>query len=487
MKQASDYPDATIDSHLDEEQPPPSSPATIPKQEDLVQAEDKAEEPSLAPPLRRRLKYGLILVLICCIAVAVALSIHFTKDDDDDESKLLRQSKDIIERGLGSGRTTASNEKILETLQNLTDLFLTECPAGVMFAVTKNGERLYAPGGVLTIEDEHVTLVDENAMFEVGSVSKPLTALVVAQQILLKNEANHNHLTLDTPINDLLPDSIPPFVVQDQPITLRHLVAHTAGIPRDYRRFQDVNNKWERNVWENGSSPYPWLTEGEFLEEIAANADLIDETKFGTFQYSSLGYWMLAYALEEYTNTSFPELKTNLMHQLGLNHTYCADVPDQTKDILFTPYIQGLPIDYWYDDGYLINGGGATVSSAWDLLTLAERLMNPLDSNENDSMTSLLELSLTEPIPGVSGVPKLQVEENEQSGMALGWFWASAETDATSSKVYWHTGKNGGSNTHLSFQPYTQSGLIAWTNCGEKLELYDIASALLPHLYSYDE
>lgn len=146
-------------THLDKEQAFPPA-----------QHEESNNASSKASHHRSVLKYGSIVVLLCCIAIGVALLICFARDDDDDndENQVVKQAKANIEELLPS--VNASNADVETALQNLTQLFLTKCPAGVFFAVTKQWQRLHAPSGVSMIEDDvddakHCH-VDEHSLFE---------------------------------------------------------------------------------------------------------------------------------------------------------------------------------------------------------------------------------------------------------------------------------------------------------------------------------
>lgn len=67
--------------------------------------------------------------------------------------------------------------------------------------------------------------IDATRAFEIGSVSKPMTATLLAQLVV------DGKAKLDDPLVDYLPagSEVPAF--QGQPITLRHLVTHSSGLP----------------------------------------------------------------------------------------------------------------------------------------------------------------------------------------------------------------------------------------------------------------
>lgn len=95
---------------------------------------------------------------------------------------------------------------------------------GVALAIIENNQVVYARGyGNKSALSE--SPVDENTLFSVGSVSK------VANATLLLKLVAEGRLDLDADVNDYLnrwkvPDSR---YTRNQPVTLRHILSHTAG------------------------------------------------------------------------------------------------------------------------------------------------------------------------------------------------------------------------------------------------------------------
>jgi CubicO group peptidase (beta-lactamase class C family) len=101
---------------------------------------------------------------------------------------------------------------------------------GVAIAVLHKGEIVVAKGyGRATLE--HDVPVTTDTLFQSGSVGKMFTAAVVMTQV------EHGKMKLDDPVTQYLPDAPGSW----RPITIRHLLTHTSGIPNygknfDYRR-----------------------------------------------------------------------------------------------------------------------------------------------------------------------------------------------------------------------------------------------------------
>ncbi|MDX1548461.1 MAG: serine hydrolase domain-containing protein, partial [Rhodothermales bacterium] len=93
---------------------------------------------------------------------------------------------------------------------------------------------------------------DSTTLFEIGSITKVFTALLLAEM------AGRGEVALDDPIADYLPDTLD--VAFADRVTLAHLATHTSGLPRLPTNI----------VFEEPWDPYAAYDEGDlyaFLEE----------------------------------------------------------------------------------------------------------------------------------------------------------------------------------------------------------------------------
>ncbi|TNE66190.1 MAG: serine hydrolase [Alphaproteobacteria bacterium] len=99
---------------------------------------------------------------------------------------------------------------------------INHSPSGVV-AVMKDGKMIFAKGyGYIDVE-KHIPVDAETSLFRPGSISKLFTWVSVMQQV------EQGKLDLDTDVNTYLTQ----FKVKDswpgKPVTLRHILTHTAG------------------------------------------------------------------------------------------------------------------------------------------------------------------------------------------------------------------------------------------------------------------
>ena len=103
-----------------------------------------------------------------------------------------------------------------------TNMKSSHSPSGVV-AVMKNGKMIFSKGyGFLDVENR-IPVDPETTLFRIGSISKLFTWVAVMQQL------EQGNLDLDADVNQYLQS----FQIDDswpgQPVTLRHIMTHTAG------------------------------------------------------------------------------------------------------------------------------------------------------------------------------------------------------------------------------------------------------------------
>jgi CubicO group peptidase (beta-lactamase class C family) len=97
---------------------------------------------------------------------------------------------------------------------------------GIVMGILHGDTRTVAAAGVTNID--HPLAVTENTLFQIGSITKTMTATVAMRLV------EQGLLALDTPIRHYLPH----FALQDETVaaqaTLRHLFTHLGGWVGDY-------------------------------------------------------------------------------------------------------------------------------------------------------------------------------------------------------------------------------------------------------------
>jgi D-alanyl-D-alanine-carboxypeptidase/D-alanyl-D-alanine-endopeptidase len=155
---------------------------------------------------------------------------------------------------------------------------------------------------------------DEHTAFEIGSISKTMTAALLAELVA------RGEVTLDDPIAKLLPpDTIVPSFDGRQ-ITIGHIVTHASGLPSipPQLHLTDMNN------------PYAGVTERTLLDALAATR--VTHAPGSQWEYSNFAMMVLSYALAKRSGQDFETLlREHLLAPLGMHDTYIASRPPQVR------------------------------------------------------------------------------------------------------------------------------------------------------------
>lgn len=487
------------------------SPPETHKSPNATNQETKDTLPSYEQPMRNCKRIWIILGGFVAVAAIVIVAVLLSSRDDKDghsnkngtnstadhptdaKDPVIKTAPDYSALLMAQGlNRTASAEQVRAGLQILLDAYLEEsnpCQGGMVLGVTRASmvgsttERIFVGGSAM-----HELEIDEDSLWEIGSISKPLTSLLLAREHVL------NNVDLDALLNDFLPNDIAPLQVRyrqsafsPENITLWHLATHSSGFPRLTQSImRRALNPFFNPETQN---PYDGYTEGDLIAEIrrlgnTSNSFVMPSPS--AFEYSNFGYSVLAFVLEQITQQPFETLQTEFVsNSLGMESTFVAKIPTSSTDRL-VPGLRpnGLPAYYWYDGGIMINGAGSTVSSAKDLMTWIEAILEANSGSETRTnetaapeavnvLTSALQLS-TIPQTRFDDVPV---------GLALGWFYVVPE----SAEHIWynHGGGTAGFSTFVTYQPISQTGIVALSNCGEILDADEIGSALAEVLFEF--
>ncbi|PWI46557.1 hypothetical protein CEE45_16145, partial [Candidatus Heimdallarchaeota archaeon B3_Heim] len=177
--------------------------------------------------------------------------------------------------------------------QTLTDF---QAPGAVVTFV-RNDEVLLSKGFGWANISTNEEINPNSTVFRAGSVSKSFVATAVMQlyeQGLLNLSADINNYLLTFKINDTYPD---------QPITVSHLLTHTAG-------FDEVWNGISTN--DSEITPLGEFLATNFPKRIFSPGEVIC--------YSNFGYALAGYIVELIAGVPFSDyVKSNILEPLGMN------------------------------------------------------------------------------------------------------------------------------------------------------------------------
>jgi serine-type D-Ala-D-Ala carboxypeptidase/endopeptidase len=193
--------------------------------------------------------------------------------------------------------------------------------------------------------------VNEKTMFEIGSITKLFTALV------LSDMANRGEVRLDEPVAELLPAGTRVPVRDGRAITLRDLASQYSGLPRI-----PTNLVWR----DNPADPYAGYT-AENLYQFLATHELI-RTPGDSYEYSNVGFGLLGHALVLRAGATGYEslIRARILDPLRMDDTVIA-IPSRLTANVAVGHDDSLdPVSDWNFD--VLAGAGAFRSNLSDLL-----------------------------------------------------------------------------------------------------------------------
>lgn len=188
-------------------------------------------------------------------------------------------------------------------IDSLLNLYHTHNNFNGSVLLAKNGEILYAKG-VGYANMEHRIPNTPQTVFRIASNSKQFTAMLVLQKVA------EGKMSPDSVIRTYIPDYPAP---QGDMITIHHLLSHTSGMPH-YAGIPDFFRLYGRQQFHHR----------EFVALFWDLELLFDPGE--DFSYSSFGYYLLGYILEEVSGKSFPALlRERILDPLAMKHTGVED------------------------------------------------------------------------------------------------------------------------------------------------------------------
>ncbi len=293
---------------------------------------------------------------------------------------------------------------------------------GVTIGVVEHGVRkIFSYGGV-----------KPESVFEIGSITKTFTGLVLAQMVEQKK------VKLDEPVRALLPGGTVTAPASGAEVTLLDLAAQRSGLPRlpDNMKPADVTN------------PYADY-DAKALYAFLANhgVAMIDKPVFG---YSNLGVGLLGQALADRMRTTYEALvQKEILVPLGMRDTAVKLTPALAKRLVAGHAAGNAPQRAW--DFQALAGAGAIRSTAADMLTYLEAQLHP------DTLTGKTVEAKTLPA-AIAASHEVRGDVGGGMHIALNWFHIDDKG------TYWHNGATGGFSSYAYFDPAKDYAIIVLFN-----------------------
>ena len=287
--------------------------------------------------------------------------------------------------------------------------------------------------------------LDGDTIFEIGSITKTMTATILADMIL------RGEVGPDDPISKYLPKKASPPRRAGRDITLRDLATHASGLPRMPSNF---NPKDPANPFADYTAEmlYEWLSSIDLERDIGALRE-----------YSNAGYGLLGHILELKTGKSYDELfKARLGSPLKMADTGTVLTAEQKSRLAIGHDQDRKPVANW--DLGAMAGAGALRSNVHDMLRY-------VDANLQVGKTGL-EATMT-------AAQKMDIAIGDgKEKVCLAWGEAP---DMHGRRIWWHNGGTGGYHSFVGFDPAARRGVVVLSNCTTSID--DIGFHLLQPKY----
>jgi CubicO group peptidase (beta-lactamase class C family) len=353
----------------------------------------------------------------------------------------------------------SQNSELKDSLAAASSKYTAEnTPPGLAISVIKEGSVFWSYSyGYSDIENE--VLFDESVIMNIGSVSKTITTTAVLQ-LWEKGE-----LDLDTDVNHYLDFPVRNPNYEDTPITIKHLLTHTASI-KDGETYSNSYqcgpptvslSEWIRNYF---------TTQGRYYDK---------ENNFHSWQpgkgykYSNVAYGLLGLIVEEISQQPFDDYcQKNIFEPLKMNNSAWfrkdIDTLKQSKQYVVVSTsneeseLASKLIDRQIGDYYeLCNYSFYNYPDGLFKTTMQELshfMIAMMNEGQYDNHQILKPSTVSEAFT-------LQVENYDIQG--LGWKKINYETFS-----FWgHSGRDPGVRTHMYFDTGTGIGIILFQNNDE--------------------
>ena len=323
------------------------------------------------------------------------------------------------------------NDEILEILAKRVDR--QKQAIGIVVGVIEPNGRRVAAYGNLAKDDARP--VDGDTIFEIGSVTKVFTSLLLADMVHRKEVA------LDDPAAKYLPESVRMPERSGKSITLLDLATHSSGLPTLPGNLRPEADYSLEDLF-------------QFLSGYTLRRDPGSE-----HEYSNLGAGLLGHLLACRAGTDYESLiRSRIARPLSMPDTGIT-FSSSMKQRMATGHNSMLTAVANSCLPAPLAGAGALRSSANDMLTFLEAFLGYRESTL---------------APAMKAMPEVRRPAGEAT-ISLGWSIMSAH----GREIVGHSGRTGGFCATVGYNPEERIGVVVLSNASTPSGLDDIGFHLL--------
>lgn len=321
--------------------------------------------------------------------------------------------------------------------------------------------------------------VDADTVFEIGSISKVFTALLLADMV------KRGEVALTDPISKYLPADAKVPERNGRAITLEDLATHTSGLPRMPSNFAP----------KDPSNPYADYGLDRLTQFLASYT--LTRDPGAQYEYSNLGGGLLGTVLARRAGMSYDALlEARITGPLGMKHTRLTLSPDMKARMATGHNGQLIATPNWDfpADTSTLGGAGGLRSTVNDMLLFLAANMQALAANKDGAKpasggTAASSGAVTAKASGVAtnapasllaamaSLPvNLRPTGHPRLDVGLGWHIVKTPTDR---EIVWHNGGTGGFRSYLGIDRVNGLGVVLLSNTSTPRGVDDIGVQLL--------
>jgi serine-type D-Ala-D-Ala carboxypeptidase/endopeptidase len=304
---------------------------------------------------------------------------------------------------------------------------------GIAVGVRRGDETVLVGRG--RVADDRPQAPDERTIFEIGSITKVITATLLADM------AREGLVRLDDPVQRHLPDGVV-IPVRGRPITLADLASHTSGLPR-------LPKGLLRRALREGSNPYSSLTVDDLNAAIPVTKPRREPGR--KIRYSNYGVGLLGHVLSTRAGKPYEELvHERITGPLGMTDTSIAVSDDKLARFAQGHSRRGKRVSNW--DLPALAGAGALRSTVADLLTFLDAQVGQAPPGLADAMHAT------------------QAPRAGRRGLSVGLGWMILGVKGQPGPVVFHDGGTGGYRSVAGFVAESGTRVVVLSNSGRPVD-----------------
>ena len=347
----------------------------------------------------------------------------------------------------GQSNATLPKE-VVKSIEKRIELGLN--PSIVIGIVDKDGMHFFNFGK----KSANGSAVDEHTIYEIGSITKVFTAILLAQQEI------DGKLKIDDLIKNYLPSQVKVPQRGTKEITFGNLSDHTSGLPRepDNRTYSSPGNPY--GDYYTVDSMYSFLSRYKLTRDVGS-----------AYEYSNLAQKLLGYILALNTSLTYDSLMIKaIASPLGMIETKVKPDEDKKNNIAIG-YSNGFETQDNYCPAF--PASGSIRSSTYDMLKFLAANMGLTQTPLQSAMNKTHEvrhdkgqaLNFRMALGKALGLSHTRI--------GLGW-WIN---NGKKGDVIWHDGTTHGYLAFAGFVKETGKGVVVLSNSRE--DIFDIGLHLL--------